>query len=98
MKIEFECTGLNRNPAPPGQKPTYNVTLTPVEDSAINAQAFAGTPSATLVLTGLKTLPLGYDARTVLDVGGDPQGTPVQAAPAFGVQSAERRVFRNAGE
>jgi hypothetical protein len=97
MKIEFECVGINRNPAPPGQKPTYNLTLTAVQDSAINAQAFAGTPSATLVLTGLTTMLLGFDARTVLDVGGDTQGTPAPAA--FGTQAApERRVFRAAGE
>lgn len=97
MKIEFECVGVNKNPAPPGQKPTYNLTLTAVPDSAVNAQAFAGAPSATLVLTGLAAQPLGYEQRTTLDVGGDPQGAPAPAA--VGAQPApERRTFRNAGQ
>lgn len=87
MVITFECTSMSRNPAPPGQPPTYNFTWTAVTDE------FGGTLNAVLTVSGAKEFPVGLFNTVRVDLGGvgnskpapAAQGTPATPArPRFG--------------
>lgn len=100
MKLKFECTSTSKNPAPPGQPPTYNFTWMVVPDDDGNRQQFGGIPVGQLTVSGLREQPLGYEQTIMLDLGGAeppappaPQARPVGTGPRrFGGSQEQNRT------